>query len=189
MAYKLDEGATGQPRMRSLIHRRHSLREPGEDRLSGAGVALARRVGAASGRFDRVVTSPKVRAVQTALAMGYAVDAQRPELGEPEPSIGRFLDRAAPSTFHEYVRWSTEVAEVGAAGARLAQAWGEELDQVPDGSRLLMISHSGVIELGAAGALPDGADGWGATLAPLEGVQLDRVGGRWVSGAVLRRPD
>jgi broad specificity phosphatase PhoE len=51
--------------MRSLVHRRHSLREPTGPGLSAAGVALAQRVGAASGRFDRVVTSPKRRADST----------------------------------------------------------------------------------------------------------------------------
>ena len=50
-------------RMRSLVVRRHSLRSPGGVHLSPEGVHQARRVGRFSGNFDRVVTSPKPRAL------------------------------------------------------------------------------------------------------------------------------
>jgi broad specificity phosphatase PhoE len=187
MAYKLDEASPlGRRRMRSLVHRRHSLRGAGEVHLSDDGVALAVRVGRESGRFDRVVASPKPRAVETAAAMGYPVDAEWEALAAlPEP-VGRFLERESPSTFGEYVRWATTVHEVRAAAQALAQEWGAALDRVPDGGRLLLISHAGLIELGAAGALPDEVVGWGPALAPLEGIRLDREHGRWVRGEVLR---
>jgi len=172
--------------MRSLVHRRHSLRSPGDIHLSPEGVELARRVGGLSGRFDRVFTSPKPRAVETALSMGYSVDAEWEELGSvPEP-VGRFLDREMPSTFGDYVRWATTVHEVRAAAESLARQWGEELDRVPDGGRVLLVSHAGVIELGAAGALPEEAVRWGPILGPLEGIHLDRERGRWRHGEVLR---
>jgi broad specificity phosphatase PhoE len=132
------------------------------------------------------VTSPKRRAIDTAHAMGFVVDAQRTGLGAPDPSVGRFLDRVAPTSFREYVRGSTEVEEVRAAAQQLAHAWGEELDRVPDGGRLLMVSHSGVIELGAAAAWPGTVAEWGPTLAPLEGIRLQREQRRWVDGEVLR---
>jgi broad specificity phosphatase PhoE len=189
MAYKLGEGSgAGQPRMRSLVHRRHSLRTPGEVHLSPEGIALARKVGAGSGRFDRVLTSPILRAVETAEAMGYRVDERWESLGALAEPVGRFLDRERPSSFGEYVRWSTTVHEVRDAARQLARTWGEALDRLPDRSRVLMVSHAGVIELGAAGALPEAALQWGASLAPLEGVRLDRERGRWVRGEVLRVP-
>lgn len=187
MTYKLGEGSgSGRPRMRALVHRRHSLREAGDAHLSPEGVALARRVGLLSGRFERVITSPKPRAVETALSMGYVVDAEWEELGSLPDPVGRFLDREAPSTFGDYVRWATAVHEVRAAATDLAERWGTELERIPDGRSLLMISHAGVIELGAAGALPDEAVRWGPTLAPLEGIRLGRERGRWVHGDVLR---
>jgi broad specificity phosphatase PhoE len=172
--------------MRSLIHRRHSLRSPGDVHLSPEGVALARRVGAGSGHFDRVVTSPKARAVETAQAMGYAVDAEWEELGSlPEP-VARYLERESPSTFGEYVRSVTAVDGIRSAAEALAHRWAIELDRLPEGARVLMISHAGVVELGAAGALPDESVRWGPTVAPLEGVRLDRDRGHWVHGDVLR---
>ena len=187
MAYKLGEASHSGPfRMRSLVHRRHSVRSPGDLHLSPHGVALARRVGAGSGQFDRVVTSPKPRAVETARAMGFAVDAEWEELGSVPDPVARFLERESPSTFGEYVRWATTVHEVRAAAEALASRWARELDRLPDGGRVLMVSHAGIIELGAAGALPDEAAGWGPTLAPLEGIRLDRDRGRWVQGTVLR---
>ncbi|MCI4373253.1 MAG: histidine phosphatase family protein [Thermoplasmata archaeon] len=187
MAYKLDEARRSGPAgMRSLIHRRHSLRAPGDVHLSSEGLALAREVGRTSGPFDRVVTSPKPRAVETAIAMGYSVDAEWEELGSMADPVGRFLEREAPSTFGEFVRWATTVHEVRAAAEALARRWGNELDRLPEGGRMLLVSHAGVVELGAAGAVPDLAIRWGATLAPLEGIRLDRDRGRWVDGAVIR---
>lgn len=188
MAYKLGEGSGPHGvRMRSLVHRRHSLRQPTDVHLSPEGVELARRIGARSGRFDRVITSPKARATETALAMGFPVDEQWEELGALPDPVGRFLDRESPGTFGEYVRWVVAVHELRAAAVAIADRWGAALDRTPEGGRLLMVSHAGIIELGAAGALPDEAVHWGATLAPLEGVRLERDRGRWVRGAVLRR--
>jgi broad specificity phosphatase PhoE len=172
--------------MRSLVHRRHSQRQPTDVHLSADGIQLARRVGRRSGHFDRVFTSPKPRAVETAAAMGYKVDGQWEQLGQLPDIVARFLDRESPSTFGDYVRWATTVHEIRGAADALAAQWGEALDQVPDGGRILLISHAGVIELGAAGALPEVAVGWGPVLAPLEGIRLDRDRGRWVYGEVLR---
>ncbi len=173
-------------RMRSLVVRRHSLRSPGGVHLSPEGVHQARRVGRFSGNFDRVVTSPKPRARETAEAMGFPVDAELELLGSlPEP-LGRFLDRESPGSFEEYVRWISRVDEVRAGSEALGSAWAEELNHVPDGGRLLMISHAGLIELGGAGAVPDFAIRWGRTLAPLEGFRLDREGDRWIQGEIFR---
>ena len=187
MAYKLGEGLpTGRVRMRSLVHRRHSLRSPGDVHLSEEGVALAREVGRRSGPFDRVLTSPKARAVETAESMGFAVDAELEDLESLPDPVGRFLERESPSSFGDYVRWASTVHEVRAAAEGLAARWAAELDRVPEGRSVLMISHAGVIELGAAGALPETAVRWGPPLGPLEGIRLDRERGRWVRGEVLR---
>ena len=65
--------------MRWLEVRRHSLTKKGAARgrgshLSAEGVMLARLVGASLGPFAFVVTSASPRAIETALAMGLAVD-------------------------------------------------------------------------------------------------------------------
>jgi broad specificity phosphatase PhoE len=65
--------------MRWLEVRRHSLTKkgPARDRrshLSAQGVALARAVGAELGPIAYVLTSAAPRAIETAVAMGVAVD-------------------------------------------------------------------------------------------------------------------
>ena len=65
--------------MRWLEVRRHSLTRKGTARghgshLSAEGVALARKVGESMGPFAYVVTSVSLRAIETATAMGFAVD-------------------------------------------------------------------------------------------------------------------
>src|SRR6266545_2150702 len=65
--------------MRWLEVRRHSLtrKDSARDRgshLSADGVALARLVGESLGPFASVVTSASPRAIETAVAMGFAVD-------------------------------------------------------------------------------------------------------------------
>jgi broad specificity phosphatase PhoE len=65
--------------MRWLEVRRHSLTKKGDVRgngshLSQAGVDLARRVGAEIGAVGFVAASPIPRTLETAVAMGYAVD-------------------------------------------------------------------------------------------------------------------
>jgi broad specificity phosphatase PhoE len=65
--------------MRWLEVRRHSLTKKGSTRgrgshLSAEGVVLARLVGDSLGPFAVVVTSASPRAIETAVAMGLAVD-------------------------------------------------------------------------------------------------------------------
>jgi hypothetical protein len=88
--------------MRWLEVRRHSLtkKHPARGRgshLSAEGVALARLVGGSLGPFARVVTSASPRAVETAVAMGFAVD------DTVEPPSGYVPGEV---DHHEQWRWS-----------------------------------------------------------------------------------
>jgi hypothetical protein len=65
--------------MRIIQIRRHSYTKKGEARgrgshLSAEGVALAREIGSQIGPFDLVLTSHSPRTLETAIAMGFAVD-------------------------------------------------------------------------------------------------------------------
>jgi broad specificity phosphatase PhoE len=65
--------------MRWLEVRRHSLTKADSARgrgshLSAEGIARARLVGASLGPFATVVTSASPRGIETAVAMGFAVD-------------------------------------------------------------------------------------------------------------------
>ncbi len=172
--------------MRVLEHRRHSLREAVGGHLSPAGRELARRVGATIGPFDRVVSSPVPRAVETVEALGFRVDAQRAELGPLPEEVSARVDVARPRSFGAYVTLVGASEVVGGFARSQATLWREELERLPDGGRLLMVSHGGLIELGVAAAAPIPAGTWGAPLAPLDGVLLAEIAGRWSRAEVVR---
>lgn len=172
--------------MRLLEVRRHSLREPTGPHLSAAGVLLARQVGPSLGRFDRVVTSPKPRAVETATELGFAVDAELPGLGTMPEDEGVVLEPERMRTFRDYADRYSRSATMSRYARSLESVWVEDLERIPDGGRELMISHGGAIECGAVAAILDGARTWGRTLGPLDGVRLYREAPGWVRGEVLR---
>jgi len=174
--------------MRVIEHRRHSRRDPAGIHLNREGLELARRVAPTVGTFDRVVASPKPRAVETAQALGFTVDALLPELAMMPDDVGLPVDELHPRSFADYVRFvgrSEAMAEYAAGQAKLMR---EELERVPDGGRLLMVSHGGIIEFGAAAARPEDALRWGEPVSYLEGIRLTLSRGEWVRGEVLRTP-
>jgi len=174
--------------MRVIEHRRHSIRDPAGIHLNARGVELARRVAPSLGRFDRVVTSPKPRAIETAEALGYPVDAVVSGLAVSPDDVGLAIEVLTPRSFADYVRFATR-SDAGAEYAReQANLMREQLEQLEEGGRLLMISHGGIIEFGAAAARASDALGWGAPLGYLDGVRLGLSRGEWVQGEVLRAP-
>jgi broad specificity phosphatase PhoE len=172
--------------MRVVEHRRHSHRDPAGIHLSREGVELARRLTPTIGRFDRVVTSPKPRAVETAEALGFAVDAFVPDLGGMPDDAAPALGGLDLRSFADYVRL-VDRSEVAAQYARRqADRLREELERTPEGGRMLAVSHGGIVEFSAAGAVGHAASQWGALVGHLEGVRLTLDRGRWVRGEVIR---
>jgi len=174
--------------MRVLEHRRHSRRDPVGIHLNREGIELAQRIARTLGRFDRVVTSPKPRAIETAQALGFTVDAVLPELAVMPDDVGLSIDELNPRSFADYVRIvarSESMAEYAVGQATLMR---EELERLPDGGRLLMVSHGGIIEFGAAAARADDAMAWGEPVDYLEGIRLSLSRGEWVRGEILRTP-
>jgi broad specificity phosphatase PhoE len=172
--------------MRFLEHRRHSQRDPAGPHLNAAGLALARRVAPTLGPFDRVVTSPKPRAVETAVAMGFEVAAELEELGAMPAELQTLVEALHLRTFADYatlVGRNPALAEYARSQEAL---WRHELESMPEGSRLLIVSHGGVIESGAVIAAPGPVETWGPTLGYLEGVRLYLDRGRWVQAEVVR---
>ncbi len=138
--------------MRWLEVRRHSLtrKDSARDRgshLSADGVALARLVGESLGPFASVVTSASPRAIETAVAMGFAVD-DTVEL--PSGYVPGEVDR------HEQWRWPrpyrtyAELLGRGGGLATVAEAhrriWTSVVAAVPDGAAALVVGHGGGIE-------------------------------------------
>jgi broad specificity phosphatase PhoE len=127
--------------------RRHSFRAKPGHNLSREGVALARKLGADHPPVDLVVTSPLPRAVQTAVAMGFAVDEERRELCEMVDAVGDVVAWDAG-----FGPWAAAVAQGGpaAALARIQAAiYGRRVASAA-GGRGLIVSHGGLVEVGCS---------------------------------------
>lgn len=172
--------------MRMLEVRRHTMRQKPGTHISQAGIDLARLIGAGSGPFDRVVTSTIPRAVETAIAMGFAVDVTLEDLGQLPSDVDAAV--GWPSRFERVAA----VVRAGGPAARFAAAhaalWASIVAAVPDGGRALVISHGLLVELGAIGSLPD-ADhaAWGEPIGYCEGIRLSFEGDQR-RGEILRVP-
>jgi broad specificity phosphatase PhoE len=181
--------------MRWLEVRRHSLTKKGAARgrgsqLSAEGVALARLVGALLGPFASVVTSASPRAIETAVAMGFAVD------GTMELPSGYVPGEVE---HHDQWRWPRPYrtyAELLGRGGRLAAvaqahqaAWTRAVQAVPEGAAALVVCHGGGIEPGLVACLPDADHGsWGAPFSHCDGARLGFEDGRFVSVQFRRAP-
>lgn len=182
--------------MRVLQVRRHAATKKGPDRghgshLSAAGVQAARAAGARAGPFDLVLASTVPRTLETALAMGFAVDELIDTLDDLPPGV------LAELGHHE--RWSWDAAfprfaEIIARdgpttrmGLRLRACWTRALESVPEDGRVLAISHGRVIETGLITCLPGGDyAAWGMPFRHLEGVELAYDDGRFELARFLR---
>jgi broad specificity phosphatase PhoE len=162
--------------------------KPGKH-LSQAGVDLARRVGDGMGHFDRVLTSTLPRAFETAIAMGYAVDEEAEWLTTCGDAVE--AETPYPQTFAAYAGAVAGEKAAATFAREAARHWRAVAGHLPEAGCALMISHGGVVELGAIGCLTtDGVvmdyDAWGGPLDYCEGVRLMFAGGRCIGGDVLR---
>jgi broad specificity phosphatase PhoE len=168
--------------MRTIEIRRHALTKKGADRgqgsqLSAEGVAQARRLGEHIGPFDRVLTSRVPRTLETALAMGFAVDDQLDVLGdipaEVWDEIGHEERWQWPRAFVTFAETIARGGPTARLGQRQRAAWQQALESIPDGGSVLIISHGRVIEAGLVACLPNGDfENWGAPFQHGEGIRL-----------------
>jgi hypothetical protein len=179
--------------MRTLEVRRHSLTKKGAVRdagslLSAEGVSRARQAGVHLSRVGYVLTGPDRRHVETAIAMGYAVDEM---VSWPSGYVAGVVEH------HDQWRWArpferyAELLESSPALRAVAEthleSWIGAVNQVDDGEAALVISSGGSIEPALVAAQPD-ADlaGWGTALHHLQGATLSFEGDSCV-GVTIRR--
>jgi len=180
--------------MRWLEVRRHAPTKKGAARgrgshLSAYGVALARAVGAELGPFAFVMTSASPRAVETAIAMGWAVDDTVDLPSGYVPGEAEHHDQWAwPQPYVHYAELIAAGGGIAAVATEHRKIWIEVVRSVPDGSGALVVSHGGSIEPALVSSLPE-ADhaSWGAPFSHLDGVRLDFEDGRFIR-ARLHRP-
>ena len=181
--------------MRFLEVRRHSLTKKGQARESGSllskeGVARARALGEQLPFAAYVLTGPDRRHVETAIAMGYAVDEM---VSWPSGYVSGVVDH------HDQWRWEypfqryAELLQTSTELHAVTQAhlshWLRALDQVADGATALVISSGGSIEPMLVAAHPEGQHaGWGGALHQLEGATLTFDGDQCLSVQMQREP-
>jgi broad specificity phosphatase PhoE len=171
--------------MRTIEHRRHTMRAKPGHHLNQAGVELARRVGGTLGRFDRVVTSRVPRAYETAIAMGYAVHEQIDLLSQSPEGLAAEVDwRDGAATFARAARADGVTARYARELAELMRSLAAAL---PEEGRALVVSHGGIVEASAVGCRPDeDFAGWGPACGYCEGIRLRFDGDRCVGAELLR---
>lgn len=138
--------------MKTLEIRRHSLRNRFSQDLSEEGLALANLLGQEMRKFDRVVTSPLPRAMQTAQAMGFRVDETVELLASTTDSVE--LECPWPAGFAEYAAAYRQGGATFSFARRLAAFYEQLLAAVPEGGAALAVHHGGVVEVSAVACLP-----------------------------------
>ncbi|MBF0502675.1 MAG: histidine phosphatase family protein [Candidatus Riflebacteria bacterium] len=171
--------------MRYLEIRRHSIRQKPGIHLSHEGVLLARKTGETIGPFSKVVTSNLARAVETAVAMGFAVDEENELLGYYDDKV------------EKEVRWNASFEDLAEAirqgkktekfASNLKRLLTEIAEKMPDETSLLVITHGGLLEIIGVICFPQ-ADysTWGGSFQFCEGIKLGFDGKNFVSWELLR---
>jgi broad specificity phosphatase PhoE len=171
--------------MKTLEIRRHSLRNRALPDLSEEGIMLANLIGLEMGKFNRVLSSPLPRAVQTAEAMGYVVD----ETAELLSTMGDAVELECPwpASFDEYAAASRQNGPTTRYAQRLADFYAKLVESLPEGGAALVVNHGGVVELSAIACLPT-ADfaALGDYIDYCEGVRLTWDNGKFINLQVLR---
>jgi broad specificity phosphatase PhoE len=179
--------------MKTLEIRRHSFRKQGAgSQLSQQGVDYARTLGAPMGPFARVVTSVVLRARETAIAMGFAVDEEIVTLASDEEmyaevGVSRWWEASQP-----FAALASVVAARGPTwryAHALVALWRDILTPLSDGAAALVIAHSGDLEIALVACFPAADHGaWGAPFGPCEGARLVFAGKpeRFINVEILR---
>jgi broad specificity phosphatase PhoE len=179
--------------MRILEIMRHAPTKKGPTRgrgshLSAEGVALARALGDRIGPISYVLTSAVPRAIETAVAMGFAVDDT---VTVPAGYLPNQIEHHAQWTwsapYARYAQWLGRSPELAAVAAEHRSHWLRAVLAVEDGETALVVSHGGIIEPTLVSCRPqDDLSAWGLPFAPCDGARLVFDEGAWQSVEFLR---
>ncbi len=186
--------------MKYFEMRRHTMRRKYENcksgtknprkHLSQAGIDLARQVGdqmrmVQDNPFHGVITSKKPRAIETAISFGFEVDVFTKSFGFFPEKVYR--KSKWPANFEAMSKAVKKNKIVAKYAKQQADILALHIDQIEDEQTILGISHGGIMELMAMGALPkaDHKD-WGAVFGYCEGFRLTRKDNQWFDIEILR---
>lgn len=167
-----------------IEHYRHATRTKPGIHLNQSGVQVARKLGKSCGPYDRVVTSPLARAIETAVAMGFAIDQTEEFLADIPDDVNRRVSYDAGfAAFAKKIEERDPVIEKYLA--EMKRFHRRLLRVIPEGGRALLVSHGGVVEW-AALSVYFGARKWGKSLDKCEGIRLVFKSGECVDARPLR---
>ncbi len=177
-----------------LVVIRHSYTKKGDGRgkgshLSREGVALARKIGDSLGPFDYVCTSSLPRTVETAIAMGFAVDETIDfACGY---IAGEFEHHEQWNWSHPYTEFNKRVtdstSQLATTAAIDCRTWLRIAQSAPANGKALIVSHGGSIEPVLVYCCPNSvSDSWGNAFSHCDGVSLALNGTQFVSAKLMR---
>lgn len=161
---------------RSIEIRRHAERHKPGHNLNPRGVARARNASARDRAFALVVATPIPRAVQTAVAMGHAVDEEDWTMATMGGAMDAFPWQDGFSAMQRALRADPVAAAYATHQRAQLRHW---LGRVPPGEAALVVSHGGIAEIGIISLLGETDAGpLGASLDYCEGARLEIDGDR-----------
>lgn len=174
--------------MKMLDVLRHTMRRKPGAHLSQDGIALARLVGDVSVVYDRVFSSPLPRAIETALVMGFEVHEIIDGLSDISEEMTRGI--AWPNSYSGVMQIIKSEGPCAEFAYKQAALWLEIAGKLSDSEHGLIITHGGVVELGAVASVPllNHAE-WGDAAGYCEGVRLHYEGSAVVNASVIRVPE
>lgn len=161
--------------------------KPGQH-LSQDGVALARQAGTGLGPYAAVFTSHLARAVETAVAMGFAVGRAIEDLGLYPEALPDLISWPAPlADIRPRLSRHPEIAAL--AGTQVA-LWRRLLSDIPDGEAGLVVTHGGLLEIGTIALLSElGFPIEGDAFAYCEGLRIQSRGTVIAAVEQIRLPE
>ncbi|MCK4845358.1 MAG: histidine phosphatase family protein [Candidatus Heimdallarchaeota archaeon] len=174
--------------MKYIELRRHSTRIKPSQHLTQDGVNLARKTGEYLGVFVKVYSSSAPRAIETAVAMGFAIDDILDEVSMTPKKIENEV--VWGMTFEQYSNIINKGRKTSEYAKELATFLLELIEDVHEEGSILIVSHGGLIEIAAIGCMPDlDYSKWGEPLDICEGVRLTIDKKKFVSAEILRIED
>ena len=168
-----------------IEHRRHSIRVKPSKHISQEGVNLASKVGKELGDFDRVFSSTAPRAIETAVAMGYAVDDTLEMISQTPEKLGQKIEWGVD--FQGYFEAYQKGGVVAEYVRELACFFKRLVEEFPEDVKVLVISHGGLLELSVIGCFPkENYVSWGKPLDCCEGVRMFLEEGKYHHIELLR---
>ena len=174
--------------MKIIEHRRHSIRDKIHNgiHLIQPSVDLSRKVGSTMDQFDYIITSPKERAYETAIAMGYAGNEIVEVLGSYNDDIAKEFTFET-LTFPQIAELLNQKTFTYQFAQQQANLLLKLSSKIKDGKKLLILSHGGVIDIPLVFLFPyEDHSSWGSLVSYCEGYRIQIEGDKFNNFEILR---